>query len=282
MTKINSATVRMSRFHLSGLRGGVNTESSYGAQHIDHHSELTPITLLSGFLGTGKTSTLKHILENKQGLKVGVVVNDVAEVNIDARLIRGLGAVAKSTAVELQNGCACCSASEELLTSVQDLVSLGRARGEPFDHILVELSGVAEPAAVRRNLAAAAGAEVRGVVTVVDAADFAAQWLSDRRLGDRRDLGGDAVDECAAARPVIELLLEQVEAADRVILNKADMASIQDLVTCRSVIAALLAAHPLRAPTPPAAAAPAPAGERVQEAQFGRVPLSFIFPGFRP
>jgi hypothetical protein len=126
--KFNSAQAHRSRFHLSGLRGGVNAESSYGAKNIDHPSELTPITLLSGFLGTGKTSTLKHILENKQGLKVGVVVNDVAEVNIDARLIRGLGAVAKSTAVELQNGCACCSASEELLTSVQDLVSLGRAR----------------------------------------------------------------------------------------------------------------------------------------------------------
>ncbi len=90
---------------------------------------LTPVTLLSGFLGTGKTSALKNILENKAGLKVGVVVNDVAEVNIDARLIRGMGAISKSTAaVELQNGCACCSASEELLLSVEDLVSLGRSR----------------------------------------------------------------------------------------------------------------------------------------------------------
>ena len=109
------------------LRGGETNELS----------KVTPITILSGFLGTGKTSTLKHILENKAGLKVGVVVNDVAEVNIDARLIRGLGAVAKSTAIELQNGCACCSASEELLTSVQDLVSLGHTRC--ILHLLTEL-----------------------------------------------------------------------------------------------------------------------------------------------
>ena len=122
--------VRRNPFLLSVLRGGVSTETK--EKHpIDSSLKLTPITLLSGFLGTGKTSTLKHILENKAGLKVGVVVNDVAEVNIDARLIRGLGAVAKSTAVELQNGCACCSASEELLTSVQDLVSLGRTRYGP-------------------------------------------------------------------------------------------------------------------------------------------------------
>jgi AAA+ ATPase superfamily predicted ATPase len=127
----NHQTIRHRHpFSLIFLRGGVSSEIR-DKQHLGP----TPITLLSGFLGTGKTSTLKHILENKAGLKVGVVVNDVAEVNIDARLIRGLGAVAKSTAVELQNGCACCSASEELLTSVQDLVSLGQTRSSKVSHV---------------------------------------------------------------------------------------------------------------------------------------------------
>ena len=124
-----------------------------------------PITLLAGFLGSGKTSALKNLLENRDGIKVGVIVNDVASVNIDAKLIANPGNDGEAPpassgqvdagaaietdyggTVELQNGCACCSLADELLTSVETLMD-----GRSFDAVVVELSGVADPVAVKQN-----------------------------------------------------------------------------------------------------------------------------------
>jgi hypothetical protein len=124
-------------------------------------SPIIPITVLSGFLGTGKTTLLQKMLSNKQGLKIGVIVNDVASVNIDSKLVmRDSNSADSSNAlqadgmVELQNGCACCSLSDELLTSVANLVTLSdlkeqsgeeedgtATRGGGFQHIVIELSG---------------------------------------------------------------------------------------------------------------------------------------------
>ena len=110
-----------------------------------------PVTFLSGFLGAGKTTLVTQILSNAQGIKVGVVVNDVAKVNIDAKLIqsdtRGQEGLVQFGTVELQNGCACCSASMELWTSIATL--LGNERS--FDHIVVECSGVANPKSILEN-----------------------------------------------------------------------------------------------------------------------------------
>lgn len=136
-----------------------------------------PITLLSGFLGAGKTCTLQHLLENTEGVKIGVIVNDVANVNIDAKLISGK----KNGVVELQNGCACCSLADELLTSVDTL--LGDER--KFDALVVELSGVADPVAIKSNWnnAKVQGhpvtlkADVSQVVTLVDASTFGTDWM---------------------------------------------------------------------------------------------------------
>lgn len=113
-----------------------------------------PITVLSGFLGSGKTTLLQNLLQNKEGLRVAVVVNDVASVNIDSKLVaRDVDNAAGGSdgMVELQNGCACCSLSDELLTSVSELVTMSDLRGEDkaFHHIVVELSGVADPKQVR-------------------------------------------------------------------------------------------------------------------------------------
>jgi G3E family GTPase len=112
-----------------------------------------PVTLLSGFLGSGKTTALKNLLENREGIKVGVIVNDVASVNIDARLLGGgnaggdiMAELREGSTVELQNGCACCSLADELLTSIERLMD-----GRDFDAIVVELSGVADPVAVKDN-----------------------------------------------------------------------------------------------------------------------------------
>ena len=125
-------------------------------QHVDPSASPVPITLLSGFLGAGKTTLLKHLLENKEGLKIGVVVNDMAAINIDASLVsvKGGGNSAQDDTVELQNGCACCSSAEELLQTIDKLVELSEKRAVPWDHIVIEASGVAEPREVRDNFSA--------------------------------------------------------------------------------------------------------------------------------
>ena len=116
-----------------------------------------PITVLSGFLGAGKTTLLQHLLQNNDGLKIAVIVNDVASVNIDEKLVVG-GTAAKSkaeakpdTVIQLSNGCACCSLSDELLSSVSELITISDLRDptDRFDHIVIEASGVSDPRAIR-------------------------------------------------------------------------------------------------------------------------------------
>lgn len=144
-----------------------STAASSAAETDDGtDSKAVPITLLAGFLGSGKTTALKNLLENREGIRVGVVVNDVAAVNIDAKLIANPGNDGEAPpptsssgeasgaaidtdyggTVELQNGCACCSLADELLTSVETLMA-----GRTFDAVVVELSGVADPVAVKQN-----------------------------------------------------------------------------------------------------------------------------------
>ena len=139
-----------------------------------------PITVLSGFLGSGKTTVLQRILENKEGLRIAVIVNDVASVNIDSKLVSE-GSIADGM-VQLQNGCACCSLSDELLGGVSELVTLSDMRGESdaFDHIVVELSGVADPKGVRSqfqeamfyNMPIMERVRLDTMVTVVDCSGY--------------------------------------------------------------------------------------------------------------
>lgn len=182
-----------------------------------------PIILLSGFLGAGKTSTLQHLLENVEGTKIGVIVNDMASVNIDAKLVAGT----QNGVMELRNGCACCSLSDELLDSVSSL--LGSDRN--FDALVVELSGIADPIAIRSNWNAAkarghpitARADVAQVVTLIDACTFGTDWMT-WDVAAEREGWVDPADECSGQRKVPELLAEQVEAADLILINKVDVA----------------------------------------------------------
>ncbi len=211
-----------------------------------------PITVLAGFLGAGKTTALKRLLENTEGIKVGTVVNDVAAVNIDAKLISNPMNTKESDnnnlvktgnaggTVELQNGCACCTLSDELLTSVSDLM-----QGRELDAIVVELSGVADPEAVRQNWEAAVAAkhpatnfaDLQRVVTIVDSHTFGSDWHSWDTAKTRK--WAEEGDKCAEARQVPELLAEQVEAANIVILNKVDLSEGGQLETARLVARAI-------------------------------------------
>ena len=189
-----------------------------------------PVTVLSGFLGAGKTTLLNQLLANRAGLRVAVIVNDMSEVNIDAQLV-GTGAAALSrteeTLVELTNGCICCTLREDLLLQVAALAREGR-----FDYLLIESTGISEPAPVADTFTFAVGdgqplselAELDTMVTVVDAVNF----LADLRLG--KDLQG--AGQAATAddtRTVADLLIDQVEFADVIILNKCDLVDAESL-----------------------------------------------------
>ena len=204
-----------------------------------------PITLLAGFLGSGKTTALKNLLENREGLRIGVIVNDVASVNIDAKLIanpdnsnyEGDDVMFDGGTVELQNGCACCSLADELLTSVEQLVT-----GRNFDAVVVELSGVADPVSVKENWLQASLtqhpatklADMSKIVTVIDSSTFGTDWMTWNVAGEREGWAEDT-DDCAKQRKVPELLAEQVEAADVLLINKIDLAGETQVKTASSV-----------------------------------------------
>lgn len=193
----------------------------------------TPVSLLSGFLGAGKTTCLSHVLANTEGLKVGVVVNDVAALNIDAGLISDAAQKLDGGGdgiVKLQNGCACCSIADELTTCLQALGSSG-----DYDHILVELSGVAEPDIAKGNLRRALALEpelgfaLSRVVTLIDSSTFLSYFNMDAQLGNVEALreahthDGAPPDDCSDRKQVAQLLINQADAADVLVVNKLDL-----------------------------------------------------------
>jgi G3E family GTPase len=147
-----------------------------------------PVTVLSGFLGAGKTTLLNHILNNRQGLRVAVIVNDMSEINIDAALIeRGGGSLLRTqeALVEMTNGCICCTLRDDLLKEVRRLAELGR-----FDYLLIESTGIGEPLPVASTFefrdsdgnCLADVARLDTMVTVVDAANLLANYSSQELL----------------------------------------------------------------------------------------------------
>ena len=189
-----------------------------------------PMTLLGGFLGAGKTTALTHLLSNREGLRIAVLVNDVAEVNVDAMSLRRTNAGDGIEMVQLENGCVCCSAAGDLVPAIAKLLE----RNEPFDHVVIEMSGVADPKNVQRSLGLG-GMPVDRKVALVDATLFPELYGSVQKAGEREDLtGSHAHDDaephtCVVERPVVELLLQQVESADVILANKSDLASDEEL-----------------------------------------------------
>ena len=199
-----------------------------------------PVTVLSGFLGAGKTTVLNHILNNRDGLRVAVIVNDMSEINIDAALVRDGGANLSRTEeqlVEMTNGCICCTLRDDLLSEVRRL-----AEEDRFDYLLIESTGIAEPLPVattfefrdeqRQSLSDIARLDT--MVTVVDASNLLADYASADFLADRGKTAGDGDN-----RTLVDLLVEQIEFADVVILNKVGAATEAQRDAARKIIAAL-------------------------------------------
>jgi G3E family GTPase len=198
-----------------------------------------PVTVLSGFLGAGKTTLLNRVLNNRDGRRVAVIVNDMSEVNIDADLVRAETELSRTdeTLVEMSNGCICCTLRDDLLAEVRRLAEAGR-----FDYLLIESTGISEPLPVAatfdfRDEAGESLSDVARLdtmVTVVDAVNLLRDYSSHDFLRDRGETLGEE-DE----RTLVHLLTDQIEFADVVILNKVTDAGPERTDAARKIIRSL-------------------------------------------
>ncbi|MBO9398626.1 GTP-binding protein [Shimia sp. R9_2] len=198
-----------------------------------------PVTVLSGFLGAGKTTLLNRVLNNREGRRVAVIVNDMSEVNIDADLVRADTELSRTeeTLVEMSNGCICCTLRDDLLDEVRRLASEGR-----FDYLLIESTGIAEPLPVAATFdfrdeygeSLSDVARLDTMVTVVDAVNLLKDFSSHDFLRDRGEVMGEE-DE----RTLVHLLTDQMEFADVVILNKVADATPEQIDAACKIIRSL-------------------------------------------
>ena len=218
-----------------------------------------PVTVLSGFLGAGKTTLLNHLLHNREGIRVAIIVNDMSEVNIDSMLVkRGRAALnrVEEELIEMSNGCICCTLREDLLKEVAALANEDR-----FDQMIIESTGISEPLPVaetftfenEEGIKLNNYAQLDTMVTVVDAFNFLNDFNSSDSLVDRRQSRDEQDDRC-----VVDLLVDQIEFADVIILNKTDLATSEQLRSVTGIINGLN-----------------PQAELIY-AKFGKVPLTKI------
>ena len=199
-----------------------------------------PVTVLSGFLGAGKTTLLNQVLNNRDGRRVAVIVNDMSEVNIDAELVDRGGAELSRTEeklVEMSNGCICCTLRDDLLAEVSRLAQEGR-----FDYLLIESTGISEPIPVAQTftfedengVSLSHISRLDTMVTVVDAANFLHDYKQAEALQER----GESLGE-EDQRTVTDLLIDQIEFADVIVLNKLDLVNEKQAEEVEAIIKAL-------------------------------------------
>ena len=195
-----------------------------------------PVTVLSGFLGAGKTTVLSHILNNRQNKKVAVIVNDMSEINIDASMVKNEVSLSHSEEklVEMSNGCICCTLREDLLLEVNKL-----AKDNKFDHLVIESTGISEPLPVaetftfadENGVSLSEVAKLDTMVTVVDAVNFLKDYEDAKYLQDTGEsLGED--DE----RSVADLLVDQIEFADVILISKTDLVKADDITKLKAIL----------------------------------------------
>ena len=199
-------------------------------------NKVVPITLLTGYLGAGKTTLINHVLNNQEGYKVAVIVNDIGEVNIDVDLIAKGGVVQEedSSLVPLQNGCICCTLKVDLMQQIVDII-----KTKKFDYILIEASGVCEPLPIAQTITVLSEQTLQyglpqicrldNVVTVVDAL----------RLRDEFNCGNNLVKEDIDDEDIENLLIQQIEFCNKIVLNKVDDLSEEELNKVKAIIRSL-------------------------------------------
>jgi len=199
-----------------------------------------PVTVLSGFLGSGKTTLLNHILHNKEGLKVAVIVNDMSEVNVDARLVENQNTLSRTEEklVEMSNGCICCTLRGDLMVEVERLAKEGR-----FDYLLIESTGISEPVPVAQTFSfedeengidLSRFSYIDTMVTIVDCFNFFRDFSTNELLKDREltDMEGDY-------RTIVNLLTDQIEFANIILLNKTDLVDKETVGVLKAAITKL-------------------------------------------
>jgi|TARA_R100001143_G_scaffold30013_11_gene29399 G3E family GTPase len=198
-----------------------------------------PVTVLSGFLGAGKTTVLNHILNNRDGLKVAVIVNDMSEINIDAQQIQQDVQLnrAEEKLVEMSNGCICCTLREDLLIEVRRL-----AEEKRFDYLVIESTGISEPLPIAETFTFADEdgeslsqiARLDTMVTVVDAINFLRDFNEARNLQETVESLGEE-----DMRSVADLLVEQVEFCDVILISKTDLCTTEQLTELTGILKSL-------------------------------------------
>jgi len=199
-----------------------------------------PVTVLSGYLGSGKTTMMNHVLQNEKDLRVAVIVNDMSEINIDAELIANGSGISRTEEkfVELSNGCICCTLREDLLQEVERLAKLGN-----IDYILIESTGISEPIPVAQTFSyldeeldidLTRFCQLDTMVTVVDAHRFWHDFQSGESLLERKEAIGEL-----DGREVADLLIDQIEFCDVLVLNKCDLVSIEEVERLELILRAL-------------------------------------------
>ena len=203
------------------------------------NTEKLPVTVLSGFLGAGKTTVLSHILNNRENKRVAVIVNDMSEINIDSEIVQNEVSLKRSEEklIEMSNGCICCTLREDLLKEVTNLAKEGR-----FDYLVIESTGISEPLPVAETftfededgISLSDVANLDTMVTVVDAVNFLKDYEEAKYLQETGEsLGED--DE----RSVADLLVDQIEFADVILISKTDLVSSNDLKRLKAILKTL-------------------------------------------